>query len=164
MPNYHSFDDVEKAVHSGIIRNEPELRQAFVEALKNEISRICSSKSELVRYYMIPRLDETLKGRRPDIRLLNLVFEIEKPDGDLSRGRTQLHDYMKTLREISGGITIHGIVLNGIHAEHWVLNDNNLTRRQDGPMKDVVRRALHEFCSEKMPVVKEEDLADILGV
>jgi hypothetical protein len=164
LARYTSLRDVERDVEAGVFRNESELRQAFVEALKEELRTACRSRGGLVDYYLIPALDRPVKNGRPDIRVANLVFEVEPPRAGLEMGREQLHEYLGKLRDVSEYVKLHGVVLDGLNAEYWVMESGRLELVRHGGMADVVRSAIRVFCSEKIPVVQPEDLAEIFGV
>jgi len=55
-------------------------------------------------------------------------------------------------------------VTNGIEAEYWLLDNNELKCKQRGSMAQVVGDTFLRLCSEKMVVVKPEDITDIFGV
>jgi hypothetical protein len=167
---YTSLEDVKRDTELGIFANESELRQTFIEALKSELRRCCPP--QLVDYALAVMIDRCIEQSRkkPDIRLLafsNLVIEVEPPKASLERGRNQLlNDYIPRLLQKlqSRGLTIHGIVTNGVEAEHWVFNENGPKREAEGEMPQVVRQVLYRFCSEKITILTPEDLVAILGV
>jgi hypothetical protein len=82
--HFQSFIEVEGDTLGGRFGNEAELRQAVVEALKNELSRSTCSKS-VVEYILAPLLDRTIKKKRPDIGFGNVVIEVEPPKAGLAR-------------------------------------------------------------------------------
>jgi hypothetical protein len=161
---YMSFSDVERDVRLGSFTTEPELRQAFVEALKNEVVRYCRNE-DLVKYVFTPLLDRVLKERRrADIRFSNVVIEVEKPGGDLSQGREQLYRYMKDLKSQVRGLMIYGVVTNGFDAEYYALNDDNIVMKMRGGLSQVMNNLLTMICSQKISIISPEDLVEIFGV
>jgi hypothetical protein len=167
---YASLDEVERDVKRGYFANEPELRQAFIEALKSELRVYCSP--ELVNHALDVMIDRCIEQSRkkPDIRLFafsNVVIEIEPPRADLDRGRKQLiDDYIPKLIQSlrTESLTVHGIVTNGVEAEYWVFSNGQLKCEAEEEMAQVVRQVLSIFCKEKITVVTAEDLLAILGV
>ncbi|MEM4911184.1 MAG: hypothetical protein QXS31_06060 [Desulfurococcaceae archaeon] len=96
---YTDFVLVKLNAKNGIFRNESELKHTFVEALKKELNKSICNKY-VVSEMLIPALNGALKsGRKPDIRVSNLVVEVEPPSSDLSKGREQLFNYVKELHE-----------------------------------------------------------------
>jgi Arc/MetJ-type ribon-helix-helix transcriptional regulator len=164
MSGYRSFDDVERSARAGRFANESELRQAFVEALKEELKLECDR--ELAYHYLVPVLDRRVKSGVPDIMVSNLVIEVERPGTGLDMGREQLHKYFKELRERDVEIVLHGLVLDGLDAEYWRTDDPSEEPKlvRGGSMSNVVREAIRVLCSEKIPVILPEDLEEILGV
>jgi hypothetical protein len=167
---YASFLEVERATEAGHFRNESELRQAVVEALKNELSRSRCSKS-IVRYALTPLLDRTIKKKRPDIRFGNVVIEVEPPRADLTRGRDQLRQYVEGLASLiresrAEDFVVHGVVTNGVDAEYYRFHiySERLALVGAGRLSEVMRHVLDVLCSERIPVVTPEDLVDMLGV
>jgi hypothetical protein len=94
------------------------------------------------------------------------VLEVEPPGAGLRKGREQLHRYLRELREAGAGVELHGVVLDGLTAEYWVVESwrSEPVRQRDGRMVDIVRDAVQILCSEKVPVVLPEDLVEIFGV
>jgi hypothetical protein len=98
---YTSLEDVKRDAELGNFANEPELRHAFIEALKRELRKYCPP--QLVNYALGVMIDRCIERSRkkPDIRLLafsNLVIEVEPPKASLERGRNQLlNDYIPSL-------------------------------------------------------------------
>lgn len=161
---YTSFSQVEFSAMKRVFKNEPELRQAFVEALKEELARSICNKY-LVEEWLIPAIDETIKRGRPDIQISNLVIEVEPPLSGLEKGREQLEMYMNELYEkTSGKVEVYGAVTDGKDAELWVKNSAGLNRISTGSMTSVMRNAIELFCSQKIPVVSVEDLVRLFGV
>ncbi|MEM4005149.1 MAG: hypothetical protein QXM43_05895 [Desulfurococcaceae archaeon] len=162
---YTGFQQVELDTKGGVFRNESELRHAFVEALKEELDGSKCDKY-VVKGMLIPALDEAFKsGRRPDIRVSNLVIEVEPPGADLSKGREQLFNYMKELhQQIRGKTVVYGLVTNGIKAEFYEYSGKDPKLLLEDSMANVARGALERFCSQKIPVVDAEDLVRLFGV
>jgi hypothetical protein len=168
--HYQSFVEVERDTLGRRFGNEAELRQAVVEALKNELSRSKCSKS-IVKYILTPLLDRTIEKKRPDIRFGNVVIEVEPPKADLARGRDQLRQYIKGLASLiresqAKDFVVHGVVTNGVDTEYYkfYIYSERLDLVKAGRLSEVMRYVLDAFCSEKIPVVTPEDLVDILGV
>ena len=168
--HYQSFIDVEGDTRGRRFGNEAELRQAVVEALKNELSRSRCSKS-IVKYILAPLLDRTIEKKRPDVRFGNVVIEVEPPKADLARGRDQLRQYIKVLASLiresqAKDFVVHGVVTNGIDTEYYkfYIYSERLDLVKAGWLSEVMRYVLDVFCSEKIPVVTPEDLVDVLGV
>jgi hypothetical protein len=160
---YTSFSEVEKDTDSGRFANEPELRHAFIEALKHELGRYCPKN--LVEFALIPMLERPVgEGRRPDIRLGNLIIEVEPPKGDLSVGRTQLFRYMRDLAATAENLIVKGVVTNGVETEYYELRKEPPELKMRGMLHEVMGFALTKFCSERIPMVTSRDLVDILGV
>lgn len=166
VSRYTNFDHVENDTRERIFKNESELRQAFVEALKEELARsICNRY--LVNAWLVPALDETFKRGRPDIRISNLVIEVEPPNSGLEKGREQLKEYMRELYESTGGkVDVYGVVTDGVKAELWIRDYSGFRCEycDDRSMANVLRKALNLFCSQKIPVVNVEDLVRLFGV
>lgn len=161
--HYTSFQQVFRDVISGIIRNEAELKQAFVEALKSELQRLCNKY--IVDNMLIPALEETLRKGRPDIRLSNLVIEVEPPQSGLEKGREQLKRYMEELYELTRGrVEVHGLVTDGVSAEAYMLDSKGLYCRFSGDMPSVAGKLISTFCSLKIPIINLEDLIRLFGV
>jgi hypothetical protein len=167
---YTSFLEVERATEAGHFKNESELRQAVVEALKNELSRSRCSKN-IVSYVLTPLLDRTIQKKRPDIRFGNIVIEVESPKAELTRGRDQLQQYVERLASLikespAKEFVVHGVVTNGFVAEYYKFDvySKHLSLEKAGGLSEVMRYVLDIFCSEKIPVVTSEDLVDLLGV
>ncbi|MEM1696780.1 MAG: hypothetical protein QXQ90_09345 [Desulfurococcaceae archaeon] len=164
---YTDFQQVELDTRKGVFRNESELRHAFVEALKKEFDNSVCNKY-VVSVMLIPALDEALKsGRRPDIRVSNLVVEVEPPGADLSKGREQLFNYMKELhQQLQGKTVVYGLVTNGIEAEFYEYSGKDPKLLLEDSMANVARRALERFCTQegKIPVVDAKDLVRLFGV
>jgi len=164
--HYMSFSEVMRDTVSGRFKTEDELRQAFVEALKGELPRFCSNK-DVVNYILIPMINRAIKERRkPDIRLSNMVIEVEPPGGDLSKGAMQLQQYMKDLASEmkDSAIVLYGVVTNGIDAEYYELRSTRFELKIRGKLREVMGYVLNKFCKEKIPVITPEDLVEILGV
>jgi hypothetical protein len=165
-----SFSDVERATEAGRFKNESELRQAVVEALKNELSRSRCSRS-IVRYVLTPLLDRAIERRKPDIRFGNVVIEVEPPKTDLAKGRDQLRQYIEDLASLMGksraeDFVVHGVVTNGVDTEYYkfYIYSERLDLVRAGRLSEVMRYVLDVFCSGKIPIVTPEDLVDMLGV
>jgi len=164
MSVYLSFAQVYRDTSLNIFPNEATLKQAFVEALKEELKR-SPCNSYVVEHMLLPVLDETLKGKRPDIRVSNLVIEIEPPGAGLDIGRQQLHDYMNRLyMQVDGRVNVLGMVTDGINAELWVKSGNIVKILLSGDMPSVATQAIQLLCSNKIPVVTPEDLVRLFGV
>ncbi|NAZ13386.1 MAG: hypothetical protein GU359_04445 [Desulfurococcales archaeon] len=160
---YMSFSEVERDTKLSKFSNEPELRQALVEALKEEAGKYC--KKDLAEYVFKPMLERVLRERRrADIIFSNVVIEVENPGGDLSRGREQLYTYMNDLKSRIKELVIHGVVTNGIDAEYYVLDDDHPRLIKTGSLSDVMSDLLTLFCSQKIPIITSEELLSIIGV
>ena len=160
---YVSFSEVERDTKLRKFSNEPELRQALVEALKEEVNKYC--KKDLVEYVFKPMLERVLGDKkRADIIFSNVVIEVEKPGGDLSQGREQLRTYMNDLKSRIKELVIHGVVTNGIDAEYYVLDDDHPRLIKTGSLSDVMSNLLTIFCSQKIPIITSEELLSIIGV
>jgi len=164
MSKYESFDDVYRGTISGVFANESELRQAFVEALKNELVKSSCNKY-IVGVWLSPALDRIIDERKkPDIRLSNIVIEVERPNAGLGEGLEQLKQYMEVLYRNTGGrIEILGLVTDGREAMLLKYDEKYETLRQ-GEMPEVARELIDLFCSSKIPVINAEDLVDLFGV
>jgi hypothetical protein len=168
--HFQSFIEVEGDTLGGRFGNEAELRQAVVEALKNELSRSRCSKS-VVEYILAPLLDRTIKKKRPDIGFGNVVIEVGPPKADLAKGREQLQQYIKDLASLireshAKDFVVHGVVTNGVDTEYYkfYIYSEHLDLVKAGRLSGVMGYMLDVFCSEKIPVVTPEDLVDMLGV
>lgn len=166
MSSYVSFSDVEKAVGSGRVGSHDELVAAVVSALEHELPKYC--KRNLVQYALRPMMGRHLRSRRrPDIRLGNMVIEVEAPRSDLEAGRSQLHQYMRDLASTAPWLdVIHGVVTNGIETEYYVLERGSTPqlKKEDNSLSEVMATVLVKFCADKVPVVAPEDLVEVLGV
>ena len=161
---YSSFSDVENDARSGLFANEPDLRQALVEALKNEINRYCGKNPVVVDHIFKPMLERVVEGkRRADIMFSNVVIEVKKPGG-LSQGRQQLYQYMADLRSRANGLVIHGVVTDGVDAEYYLLDDTGFKLVIRGGLSDVMGGLLTSFCAQKIPIVTPEELLSIVGI
>ena len=166
---YDSFNAVYKGALAGEFPNEPSLKQAFVEALKFELSRSPCNKY-IVEHMIFPVLDKVLKGGGkapvfPDVCFSNVVIEVEAPGDDVGAGRVQLHSYMEALfKRVEGRAEVLGLVTNGVRAELWVYGSSGPAKVSDGDMPTVAAQLLHVFCSSKVPVTTPEDLVRIFGV
>jgi len=161
---YSSFGDVESDARSGLFANEPDLRQALVEALKNEINRYCGKNPVVVEHIFKPVLERVVEGRRrADIVFSNVVIEVKKPGG-LSQGRQQLYQYMADLRSRAEGLVIHGVVTDGVDAEYYVLDDAGFKLVIRGGLSDVMSKLLTSFCAQKIPIVTPEELLSLVGI
>ena len=161
---YSSFSDVENDARSGLFANEPDLRQALVEALKNEINRYCGKNPVVVDHIFKPMLERVVEGkRRADIMFSNVVIEVKKPEG-LSQGRQQLYQYMADLRSRAGMLVIHGVVTDGVDAEYYVLDNTGFKLVIRGGLSDVMGGLLTSFCAQKIPIVTPEELLSIVGI
>lgn len=165
MSIYRTFNDVYKDTRAGKFPNEPSLKQAFVEALKNELYRSPCNR-HIIDQMISPVLDEVLSGKKPDIRFSNMIIEVEPPGGNIGVGRTQLLGYMNSLfKTVNGKVEVLGLVTNGVEAEFWILDKSGSTKMfSQGVMDAVATNALRVFCSSKIPVVTPEDLVRIFGV
>ena len=172
---YTDLNRVYTDVTKGMFKNEHTFRQAFVEALKNEARSYC--KPEVIENIIIPILDDVIRGRRPDVVFANVVMELEAPpnsDAPVTRRKVenQLKQYMKKLAEDLLEASIWGLVTNGWRAELWELRkipiDDEVELRykkiMEGPMPDVVRHLLRILCSNRITIVRPEDLVAIFGV
>lgn len=163
--HFTSFRQVYNAAIAGTFSNEAELRQAFVEALKAELEQHCRHHQYIAENMLAPALDEALKRGRPDIRVSNLVIEVERPGAGLDIGRQQLTRYMSELYEkVRGKVKVYGLVTDGVSAEIWVLDSNGERQEKSGNLPDVASNLLSEFCSSKIPVTDPEDLIRLFGV
>lgn len=161
---YSSFEQVEGDTKRGVFRNESELRQAFIEALKEELARSTCNRY-LVEVWLMPSLDETLRRGRPDIRISNLVIEVESPLSDLDKGREQLFRYMEELYESTARkVNVYGVVMNGERAELWVRDYAGSKLILSSTLANVLRSTIAQFCSQKIPVISVEDLVRLFGV
>lgn len=163
---YTSFSEVEKDTDSGRFANEPELRHAFIEALKHELGRYCPEN--LVEFALTPMLERSVGEGRPDIRLGNLIIEVEPPKHDLSVGRSQLYRYMRDLASTAENLVVRGVVTNGVEAEYYELRRESPELKMRGMLHEVMSFVLTKFCRdrdrERIPIVTSRDLVDILGV
>jgi len=163
MSKYESFDDVYRGTISGVFANESELRQAFIEALKNELANSRCNKY-IVGMWLSPALDRIIKEKKPDIRLSNIVIEVERPNAGLGKGLGQLKQYMDELyRNTNGRIEILGLVTDGKEAM-LLKYDGKYTTLQQGGMPEVARNLIELLCSSKVPVINAKDLVDLFGV
>ncbi|MEM4030292.1 MAG: hypothetical protein QXO02_10365 [Thermofilaceae archaeon] len=163
---YVSFEQVWRSCRSGVFRNESELRQAFVEALKEELRR-ASCHRYIAENWLIPALEDALRSGRADIRVSNLVVEVEPPGAGLAVGVEQLKRYMNDVfREFLGLVDVFGLVTDGLSAEFYVLQTGGeFELKSRGDMPGVARGAVAAFCSQqKIPIVRVEDLVRLFGV
>ncbi|MEM3740531.1 MAG: hypothetical protein QXP84_07005 [Candidatus Korarchaeum sp.] len=166
---YTAFGKVERATKEGVFRNEEELKNALVEALKGELLRSECSKY-IVNAWLRPSLDEALKsGGRPDIRLSNLIIEVKAPGVNISEGQEQLLQYMSDLyRQLQGKTSVYGVITNGVKAELYKYDERlyeyGKERLYEGDMAGVLRKALELFCMQKIPVLEAKDLIALFGV
>jgi hypothetical protein len=159
---YKSFSEVENDTLSGKFANESELRQALIEALKHELGKYCPKN--LVEFVLIPMLERSVKEGRPDIRISNLIIEVESPKRDLSVGRSQLYRYMRDLASTAENLVVKGVVTNGVETEYYELRREPPELKMRGMLHEVMSFVLTKFCSERIPMVTSRDLVDILGV
>jgi len=160
---YRSFDQVYRDTGAGVFSNEAELRQAFVEALKAELSLHCHEY--IVEHWFVPALDETVRRGRPDIRISNVVIEVEPPKAGLKKGLEQLKQYMKELYQDAGGrVKVYGLVTDGEGAELLEYDGSTYKSLQHGEMPIIVRSLIDLFCSSKIPIVRADDLLKLFGV
>lgn len=159
-----SFLQVYNDVLADRFTNEAGLREAFIEALKNELLALKCDRC-VADHVVSPAVDEVLREGRPDVRLFNLIVEVEAPGSGLSAGRSQLHRYMRELfDEAAGRIEVLGLVTDGAEAELWALGGGGFRREAEGDMPRVATLAIQVFCSQKIPVVTSRDLVRIFGV
>jgi len=168
---YKSFDEVYDDVKNGIFNNEFMFRQAFVEALKNELASVCNrdkSRQYMVEHWLKPALEEKLGSGRADIQISNVIIELKRPGEKLEGGLEQLKRYMRELYEKSWGRIekVYGLVTNGEEAELLVTYDGkNFDAMERGNMPNVSRRLITLFCSQaKIPVTDPRDLVMLFGV
>jgi hypothetical protein len=138
---------------------------AVANALECELLQRC--KKSVVEYALQPMIERHLRARkRPDVRLGNLVIEVEAPGDSLDAGRAQLCQYMRELASMAPWLdAVHGIVTNGVDAEYYVLGRRgNPEPKTRGSLSEVAAVALANFCADKVPVVRPEDLVEALGV
>jgi hypothetical protein len=151
---------------SGRVRSHDELVHAIASALERELlQQRC--KRGVVEHALLPMIGRHLRARRrPDIRLGNLVIEIEAPGSRLDDGRAQLHQYMRDLASMAPWLNIvYGVVTNGMEAEYYVLERGGAPEpKTRGSLGEVMAAALAKFCAGKVPVVRPEDLVEVLGV
>ena len=161
---YTDFQQVQRDVKAGKFRNESELKQAFVEALKAVLRQACNRY--IAENMLVPALDERIKSRRPDIWISNVIIEIEPPGSGLDAGLKQLKTYMQELyNKVRGAVDVYGLVTDGNDAEVWILNVNGEPRKMlSGSMPDMVDNLLRMFCSSKIPVTNPEELVRLFGV
>jgi hypothetical protein len=159
---YTSFSEVEKDTDSGRFANEPELRHAFTEALKHELGKYCPKN--LVEFVLTPMLERRVKEGQPDIRIGNLIIEVEPPKRDLSVGRSQLYRYMRDLASTVENLVVKGVVTNGVETEYYELRREPPELKMRGTLHEVMSFVLAKFCGERIPIVTSRDLVDILGV
>jgi len=164
MSKHESFDDVYQGTISGVFANESELRQAFVEALKSELAKSRCNKY-IVGVWLSPALDRAVKeGKKPDIRLSNIVIEVERPNAGLGEGLEQLKQYMEALyRDAGGRVEILGLVTDGREAV-LLKYDGKYRALRQGRMPEAARELIEVFCSSKIPVINAEDLVGLFGV
>jgi len=161
---YKNFNEVYQDTISNVFTNESELRQAFVEALKNEFANSSCNKY-IVELWLNLALDETIKEKRPDIRISNIVIEVEHPNSGLRKGLEQLKQYMDELYRNTGGrIEILGLVTDGREAMLLKYDGLKYTHLQQGDMSTVAHSLINLFCSSKIPVINVEDLIKLFGV
>ena len=162
---YKSFDQVYQDLKEGVFSNEAELRQAFVEALKNEFSNSSCNKY-IVEHWFVPVLDETVKRGRPEIMISNIVIEVEPPRARLKKGLEQLYQYMEELyQSVKGEIKIiYGLVTDGEEAELLEYDGSNYRKIQHDKMPTVIRNLINLFCSSKIPIIRADDILKLFGV
>ena len=162
--HYQSFIEVEKDTLGRRFGNEAELRQAFIEALKEEFARACS-KEEIAREVLKIYIDRVLRKRRPDIRISNLVIELEPPGKDIEPGRKQLYQYMRdAINELKAN-RIYGVVSNGVDAELYILERGAEEPREEaiGKLTQVMPLTLQRVCVEKLPILSSEELVSVFN-
>ncbi|MDW8082672.1 MAG: hypothetical protein RMI56_02620 [Sulfolobales archaeon] len=161
---YSDFKQVSEDLHR--FKTESDLRQAFVEALKEELRRLKICDARIVSLWLAPALDKYLKSGKPDIILSNLIIEVKRPGEDIGVGRKQLFNYMKELFEKLGGkVKVYGLLTNGKKAELYEYDGVKPKERYSGGMPEVSRRALNEFCSQgRIPIVEAEDLIRLFSL
>lgn len=161
---YRSFNQVYQDTLASFFSNEAELRQAFVEALKHELSTSRCHKY-LVKHWFVPALDETIKRGRPDVRISNIVIEVEPPRAGLKEGLEQLKRYMRELyQDVEGRVKVYGLVTDGEKAELLDYNGSTYKSLQYGEMPALAHNLIDLFCSSKIPVVRVDDLLKLFGV
>ena len=172
---YKNLDHVYEGVREGRFVNESTFRQAFVEALKNEISSTCSSEASKRVLRVI--LDNIIRGRKPDVAFANVVMELEVPPKEEkpvtgTKIRKQLIPYMKKVAEPHLLVEVLGLATNGWKAELWRLRkipldgetDEHIDKLLEGTMPDVTRHLIRTLCSAKISILSPEDLITIFGV
>ena len=161
---YKSFDQVYRDTKAGVFSNEAGLRQAFVEALKNEF-RVSRCHRYIVEHWFVPALDETIKRGRPDIRLSNVVIEVEPPRAGLRKGLEQLKRYMKELyQDVEGRVKVYGLVTDGVEVALLEYDGLDYRPLQHGEMPAVARNLINLICSSRIPIVRADDLLKLFGV
>jgi len=172
---YNSLDQVYQDVKRKYFTNENTFRQAFVEALKYEIEKICSlgSHKNILRIM----LDNVVKGRKPDVSFANVVMELEVPpeeDRPITRRKieAQLKPYMEKIAEPHLIVEVLGLATNGWRAELWRLKkipldgetEIKIEKVAEGPMPEITRHLLRLLCSDKISILSPDDLVAIFGV
>jgi len=162
--SYDSFDKVYRDTKAGVFSNEAGLRQAFVEALKAEFKNSQLCHEYIAEHWFVPALEETIKRGRPDIRISNVVIEVEPPRAGLKEGLEQLKRYMEELyQDVEGRVKVYGLVTDGEEAELLEYDGFTYTS-QHGEMPTIARGLIELLCSSKIPVVRADDLLKLFGV
>ncbi len=143
-------------------------RDELVRVLATEIiyESVWWCKENVVKYVLLPMLKRHLKaGKKPDIRLSNLVVEVATPGDGLDASRQRLFLYMRELASVAPWLeVVYGVVTDGAEAEYYVLKSGNLELKAKGDLGEVLPEALADLCADKIPVVTPEDVAVIFGV
>lgn len=160
---YTCFWDVYRDARAGVFSNEAELKQAFVEALKNELGSRCARY--IVEAWLKPALEEAVREGRADIVVSNIVIEVEPPGKGLSRGLGQLERYMEGLYQRAGGaVEVLGLVTDGVEAVLLRYRGSGYDQLGSGEMPRVAGLLVERFCASKIPVIDARDLVRLFGV
>jgi hypothetical protein len=161
-----SFESVLHDVSRGQYPNEDTFRHHFLVALRNEIDRNCERESR--KAALLSTLEFLLGRRRSDIRIGNVLFELEEPPKSQevvsSSKREQVNDYMLRYRQEHGTPTTFGVVTNGWFVEVY---ENNLDRLI---FKDTLTKGgvflVQLFCTKivKIDIADSSDFTSVFGL
>jgi len=169
MKEFLGFKRVYEKVQGGQYSSHDTFRQEFIEALKNELSRMCPRILRLIN----PVLEYRMKKGRADLRIFNFVFEFDKPSRErspiLQEKKDQLLEYLNGIKDKLGlkssTVKLYGVVTNG-----WFMEIHERGREPiSGDFLNVSQILLNLICSHvkegnKFPLIDPDDFISLFGV
>lgn len=98
------ISDVYIPAKNNAIQNEAVLKQRFLECVKNLLENMGVPDNRI--------LEESIKGRRSDVRIGRVVIEFENPNRGIDPGINQIIEYVRKYRDKYGG-SFYGLVTDG---------------------------------------------------